>query len=116
MKTGYLISGAKRAAVYRILFSPILSAVFSGQTPFFTYIALIETMTTGTGAASGLNIFPSCLALREKRRSHTKAITGLSRLVLERKGGATRSKKSVFSTLVKLPKAAVPACGRHRRK
>ncbi len=96
MKTGYLISGAKRAAVYRILFSPILSAAFSGQTPFFTPIALKETMTTATGETSGLNIFPSCLALREVRRSHTKAIIGHSRPVLERKGGATRSKKTRF--------------------
>jgi len=85
MKTGYLISGAKRAAARRILFSPILSAAFSGQTPFLTLIALKETMTIGTGAGSGLNIFPSCLALRERRRSHTKAIIGHFRPDLSRK-------------------------------
>ena len=116
MKTGYPISGAKRAAVHRILFSPILSAAFYGQTPFFTPIALKETMTTATGVASGLNIFPSCLALRERRRSHTKTIVGHSRPVLERKGGADPDKKPVIRTLVELPKVAVPACGRRHRK
>ena len=115
MKTGTLISSAMRAAVHRILFSPILSAAFSGQTPFFTSIALKETMTTGTGAASGLNIFPSCLALREMRRSHSKAIIGHSRPVLSRKEVVT-GKKPVFRTLVELPKAAVPASCRRRRK
>jgi hypothetical protein len=75
MKTGYIISGAKRVAVHRILISPILSAVFSGQTPFFTHIVPKKTMANTTETTGGF-LFPSRFAPRETRRSDFQGNSG----------------------------------------
>lgn len=78
MKTGSHNSSAKRAAVHRILLFPIFPADFPGQTPFFTPFAQ-KNDDNSHWNNQWTNIFPSCLALREMRRSHTMAITGLFR-------------------------------------
>ena len=79
MKTGSTIGYAVYAVVRNIIFSPILSAGFPGQTLFFTHFAQKNDDSTHRNDWWSIyfpGIFQKPLGLREMRRSELKDNSG----------------------------------------
>ena len=115
MKTGYPIQDVAYATSLGILLSPIYSGFSDVQTPDPFKFHTENNKDSCRGNGRWIDLFPLHLSLRVIRRNVHKDFTGHVRPVFSEKE-VSNQKISVFSTLVELPKAAVPAWCRRRPK